>query len=63
MKFDLKTIIGKTKEEAEAILEKNKFECRIESEDGEPQGLSMDFNDSRVNLTLEDGKVTSYSVG
>lgn len=63
MKLDLKSLVGKTKEEAEELLEKNKIDYRIDTENGQPNGLTMDFVDSRVNLIIDDGKVTSYHMG
>lgn len=52
-----------TQADAEALVATAGLESRIGSVDGEPNALTMDYNPSRVTLTLESGVVTACIVG
>lgn len=54
-------LIGKTLEEAKALLEGTKF--RVVSVDGVPRVVTMDYNLNRYNLTIVDNVVTSVRMG
>jgi len=56
-KFDLSTLIGKSKDEAVRVLKEKSIACRIASEDGQKNVFPMILWVG-VSLTIEDGKVT-----
>lgn len=56
-------LIGKTKEEAIDLLEKNNSKFRIKSEDNERFILTTDYLINRFNLTINKGIVTDVTIG
>ena len=58
-----KEFIGKSFTEVEAIMKERNNDYRITSEDGEHYFLTMDYNMSRYNFGIDNGVVTSVSMG
>ena len=57
-----KSLVGATIEEATAELEKDGWQIRICSEDGEQYMLTCDYRTDRVNLDLVSGKITNVRI-
>jgi hypothetical protein len=55
--------IGLSVEEAEAKAEADGRPSRVVEEDGESLPVTMDFNEMRLNFTVEDGTVTKVRTG
>jgi hypothetical protein len=55
--------VGMTEEDAMAAITKNKMTPRVRSKDGKAFMGTMDYRTDRVNLTIEDGKVTQATIG
>lgn len=60
MKLD---IVGKALAEAASIIAEADMSFRIVMRDGKPFMKTADVRPGRVNLTLAEGKVTSYTIG
>lgn len=58
-----KQVVGMTEEEAKKTIKGNGFRVRIELRDGVPYGLIMNYKENRINLTINDEKVTKARVG
>lgn len=56
-------LVGLSEAEAEAEAEANGWTVRVVERDGEEYMVTMDYSDSRVNLTIEGGVVTNAAVG
>jgi hypothetical protein len=59
----LDTLIGMTEDEATAQIADWGWSSRVIQVDGEGLAVTMDFDPTRVNLTIEDGVVTAISTG
>lgn len=57
------TLLGMSEEEATAAAQANGWVVRIAARDGEQFALTMDYNYTRVNLTVDNGVVTDVFVG
>jgi hypothetical protein len=55
-------LIGMTTTEAEAYATENDLLFRIVEIDGEPQPVTKDYRPGRINASVEDGVVVSYTV-
>ncbi len=56
-------MIGTSETDATATGEAEGFKVRVEARDGELFPLSQDYDSARLNLTVEDGKVTAVRLG
>jgi hypothetical protein len=56
-------IIGMKYTDAKLLLERSSISVRIGEEDGNVFALTMDYNPSRITLSIVSGTVTSASVG
>lgn len=59
--FDDSTIIGLPVDEAQAQVEGDDRQFRVAEIDGEPQALTMDLVEGRVNVVVNDGIVESVA--
>jgi predicted outer membrane protein len=57
--FDASTLVGKSV--ADAKTEAAKYGCTVRTVelDGKPMAATMDFNQSRINVSVEDNEVTA----
>ncbi|MHB1090248.1 MAG: hypothetical protein ACYC06_09235 [Ilumatobacteraceae bacterium] len=58
-----KTLIGKTETIAEAYAHDNGWVWRIGERDGHPFGVTMDYCDCRVTVSIDNGIVIGAVVG
>jgi len=63
MSFDLSQLIGFTEEEAMTELNKSGLIVRIRRRDTQSFMLTMDFRRDRVNLEIDNGRVTKALIG
>lgn len=56
-------VVGKTEMEAKAFLERQGYSMRVARRDGEEYILTSDYVEKRINITIENGKVTSFYAG
>lgn len=61
--FDINSLIGLTEEDANKKATDEKYSTRVLNKDGEELFGTMDFDDKRINLSLQDGKVIAVKVG
>ena len=61
--FDLTQVLGRTEEEAVALLTAHGKAVRVVSRNGKVAVITKDVKPSRVNLHVEDGVVSSYTLG
>ena len=62
--FDASTLVGKSVAGAKA--EAAKYDCTVRTVelDGKPMAATMDFNHSRINVSVEDNKITAvHNIG
>jgi rRNA processing protein Krr1/Pno1 len=52
-----KSLIGKTKEEAQEICEKAGYECRLTQEDESIYVITMDLRSDRINIVVKNNIV------
>lgn len=58
-----KVLIGLAEDEAAKICQSNGWSTRVAVRDGESFQLTMDYNESRVNFTINKGIVTAVNIG
>ena len=51
-----------TEEEAKTLAEENGVSFRLVERDGQPLPVTKDYRPGRINATMNDGVITSYSV-
>lgn len=56
-------LVGLSEEEACLKLEKIKIPFRITSRDYIPYLVTCDYRSERINISIKDGKILSYSYG
>ena len=56
-------VVGKTEMEAKAFLEQQGYSMRVARRDGEEYILTSDYVEKRINITIENGKVTAFYAG
>jgi hypothetical protein len=56
-------VIGKTVDEAKALCESANMRLRITRTDGVAHIVTMDYRTDRVNVHVENGKVTKATIG
>ncbi len=56
-------LLGKTKEEAQALCVEDGRAFRVVDEDGERYMLTADLHPTRINVSLLKGKVVSVRLG
>lgn len=61
--FNTDQLIGKTLEEAEAILQPLDMHLRITYEDGVSQMCTCDYRTDRVDVSLAHNKITAAFIG
>ncbi len=61
--FEINTILGLDKDEAVKLLDEAKVRYRVFSVEGKSEMLTCDYDTTRVNLNIVDGKVSSYNMG
>lgn len=54
---------GLTREQAEAAAEAAGYTVRVVREDDESYAMTMDYRTDRINIELDDGKVTRAYIG
>ena len=59
----LKSLEGKTIQEAQKICDENNFSMCIIREDSKNYAIYMDFRFDRVNVEIDNGIVTSCDIG
>ncbi len=59
---DLPGIVGLTIKEAQKLASENNRLLRVVEEDGEMYMVTMDYSPGRINVSVIDGKVVSYTV-
>ena len=59
----LKSLIGKTKEDAQKLCDENKFKMRIFREDSTSYAITMNYRFDRINVRLDNNLVTSCDAG
>jgi len=61
--LSLSSLLGLSKEAAIDIIHNHGMKSRVTSEDGKPLIGTRDYRLDRVNLNIEQGKVTKASIG
>jgi ABC-type glycerol-3-phosphate transport system substrate-binding protein len=56
-------VVGMTQAQAEAWAKDHGFTVRVASVDGQPNPLTMDYRQDRINITLQNGTITSATIG
>lgn len=59
--FDTSVLVGKSEQAAEQLAEENKCTLRVTERDGKSFPMTMDYRDNRINVVVEDGKVSAVS--
>lgn len=59
----LKLILGKKLEEAQKICEENGYVCSVNREDLHHYMITCDFRFDRINIEIDEGKITKSSIG
>ena len=62
-KFSVESLIGLAKDAAIDLAKKAGFKTRIAKEDSVEYALTMDYVDTRVNLTVKSGTVEDVKIG
>lgn len=62
-KFSIESLIGLAKDAAIDLAKKAGFKTRVAKEDGVENMLTMDYVDTRVNLTVKSGTVEDVKIG
>jgi hypothetical protein len=63
MSISSNELIGMEKQAALDLCEQEGVRVRVENEDGEPFMLTMDYIPTRLNLTIQNGKVVRVRHG
>ncbi len=58
-----KTLLGETRAMAVTLVMKTSFVCRITRIDGNQFVTIMDMRDDRINLEIDNGRVTKAYIG
>ncbi len=61
--IDTQSYIGLTEEEAIEKAESEGYQHRITARDGEEFMVTLDYSESRINFSIEDGVVTDAKIG
>jgi hypothetical protein len=56
-------VVGKTVDEAKQLCEQAGFQLRLTMEDGKAYICTRDYRTDRVNVHVENGKVTKATIG
>ena len=56
-------VLGKKLEDAQKICKEHGFKCNIVREDIHNYVITCDFRFDRINVELDDGRVTNASIG
>ncbi|MGH2905280.1 MAG: hypothetical protein ACRDKI_00745 [Solirubrobacterales bacterium] len=59
-KLDFSEIRGRTLPDAQALATKHGYTIRPVVVNGEPQAVTMDFNEKRINVELKAGTIAAY---
>jgi hypothetical protein len=63
MKDDTLGLVGKTIGEASSLIDQEEFSFRVVSRDGVARVCTRDYDTHRINLTMVEGKIISYTFG
>lgn len=61
--LDIETLVGMEEKPAEDLITQASFTFRIMKEEGNDMMGTMDVRDDRVNLEVQDGKITKAYIG
>lgn len=59
----LSKVVGKNEEEAKQIIENHGYKSRITARDGERFMITLELDQNRINLEIEDGTVKRAEIG